>query len=116
MIETRPWGHFEILYSDEHNWLKRLTIFPGQSLSLQIHRHRDEYWVTYDDNVRVTTGWDETLNDYILFPNQVVFVPAGQIHRIRNTGQTVVRVIEWATGQPDEADIVRLDDDYGRAE
>lgn len=111
MIETRPWGHFEVLYADEATWLKELVIFPGQSLSLQVHKHRDEFWYTSDEGVR----YRHDDFDGALEPGRIVGCPRGTQHRLYNAGQTVVRVIEWAVGLPDEADIIRLEDNYGRA-
>lgn len=111
MIETRPWGHFEVLYADEATWLKELVIFPGQSLSLQMHKHRDEFWYTRDEGVRYEADGFYSA----LVPGAIVPCLRGTKHRLYNSGQTVVSVIEWAVGLPDEADIIRLEDKYGRA-
>lgn len=95
-------------------WLKRLIIAPGASLSLQYHRNREEYWLTFDEGIRHWYGqqpmaWTE------LVPGKVRRIGFGEIHRLENPTDRTVMVTEWAIGEPDENDIVRLADDYGRA-
>lgn len=108
--ETRPWGTFEVLHESEAFWLKKLIISPGQSLSLQYHENREETWVTEDNGVLIQIGEWKTF----MHPLSPYTVAKRTKHRITNTGQSSVTVIEWATGRPEESDIVRLDDDYGR--
>ena len=40
----KPWGNFEILTWGDLYQVKRLTIVPGQAISLQRHVHRSETW------------------------------------------------------------------------
>lgn len=108
--ETRPWGSFVVLYESEAFWVKKLYINPGQSLSLQYHKNREETWVTEDAGVQIQIGdWVTMMHE--LSPYTVA---KGVKHRIANTGQHPVTVVEWATGRPTEDDIVRLEDNYGR--
>ena len=108
--ETRPWGRFEVIHESKYYWLKHLIIAPGQSLSLQAHLHRDERWFTEDTGVRAIIG----VNDFELAPKTWYDVTSHTYHRLTNTGQDEVTVVEWASGLPDEADIIRIKDDYGR--
>ena len=41
----RPWGYFKILDRSEGFQVKKLTVLPGEALSLQAHKHRTEHWV-----------------------------------------------------------------------
>ena len=111
MIEVRPWGSFIMLYQDEDTWLKKLIIAPGQSLSLQRHKERDEYWYPLDDGV----VFSDSEHEIELISRETYFCLRGANHRLSNPGHEPVRVIEWATGSPDESDIVRIKDNYGRA-
>lgn len=43
-----------------------------------------------------------------------VWVPAGAVHRMGNSGPAHARVLEIAYGLFDEDDIERLEDDYSR--
>ena len=41
----RPWGHYTVLHEpNKHVKLKELTVEPGQSLSMQKHFKRKEFW------------------------------------------------------------------------
>ena len=43
--EDRPWGTFYVLVDQDNTKVKRLVVNPGQRLSLQSHKQRDEHWV-----------------------------------------------------------------------
>ena len=43
-ITQRPWGYYRVLYETPNTKVKELTVNPGQSLSMQRHEHRNEYW------------------------------------------------------------------------
>jgi len=85
---------------------------PGERLSLQLHRHRAEYWVVVQGQALVTIGLDKRL----LVRNQSVFIPVETVHRLENPGSEAVWLIEVQTGSYlGEDDIVRLADDYWRS-
>lgn len=110
-ITITPWGRFIILYQDKDTWLKKLIIAPGQSLSYQYHLNRTEYWVVQDLGVRaIIQGSDIEL---IKSKIPVAIYPRVR-HRLYNPCDHEVAVLEFATGSPDESDIVRLEDNYGR--
>jgi mannose-6-phosphate isomerase-like protein (cupin superfamily) len=109
--ETRPWGTWEVLATGPEYALKRITVLPGQRLSLQYHNYRSEHWT-------IVTGEAEVEIDGILFrcgAGEHVHIPLRAKHRIRNIGTEVLVFIEVQVGKHlDELDIIRLDDDYGR--
>ena len=111
--EIRPWGSFEVLLSGPGFQVKRITVKPLQRLSLQWHRHRDEQWVVARGTARVTVDNKET----VIGRGQMMNVPRTVRHRIENISSVdPVEIIEVQTGEYlDEDDIVRLEDDYGRA-
>jgi len=109
-VEQRPWGRFIVIHEDRVNWLKRLIINPGESLSLQSHLQRTEYWLTSDEGV----GYQIDGVSGVMQTGKVYEVIPGDRHRLWNTGPEPVVVVEWATGAPDERDIIRYDDNYGR--
>ncbi len=109
--EHRPWGHFECLGQGSRHQVKRLTVEPGEVLSLQMHYHRDENWVVVSGTAQVTCG-DDT---FLLTEGQSTFIPAGVKHQVRNPGKTVLEIIEVQSGSYlGEDDIVRFEDKYGR--
>ncbi|MGB2192421.1 MAG: cupin domain-containing protein, partial [Luminiphilus sp.] len=93
--------------------VKRLTVTPGQTLSLQLHHHRAEHWVVVSGEAEVTRD-EEQLT---LSPDQSTYIPIGMKHRLANRGTAPLEVIEVQSGSYlGEDDIVRFDDVYGREE
>ncbi len=108
----RPWGHYEGVDSGERFQVKRLTVNPGASLSLQLHYHRAEHWVVVKGTARVTAG-DKV---FFLSEDQSTYIPWGTEHRLENPGKIPLELIEVQTGSYlGEDDIKRLDDNYGRS-
>lgn len=109
--EDRPWGAFYVLADKKHTKVKSLVVMPGQRLSLQSHKFRDEHWVVVQGIARVTL--DDSTTDYSYGDH--VFVKRGVKHRIACVGDQPVEVIEIQTGEAfPEEDIVRFSDDYDR--
>ncbi len=109
----RPWGSFFILEDTNAAKVKRLLVNPGQRLSLQSHKQRDEHWIVVRGTATVTLN--DTVTEYSY--GQHVYVPRGTKHRISNSGDVPVEIIEVQIGDSfAEEDIVRYSDDYGRSE
>lgn len=109
----KPWGSFDQYALNTSFTVKILTCNPGQKLSLQRHRHRGELWVTLDPGVVVDLDGQE-LRPAV---GEELWLPLGSTHRLRCDAGTTrpVRVLEVSLGVFDEADIERLQDDYGRS-
>jgi mannose-1-phosphate guanylyltransferase/mannose-6-phosphate isomerase len=107
----RPWGSYEGVDSAPRFQVKRITVKPGASLSLQMHHHRSEHWVVVSGTARVTVG-DKVIT---VSENQSTYIPVGEKHRLENPGMINLELIEIQTGPYlGEDDIVRFDDVYGR--
>jgi len=108
----RPWGAYDILDSGPGFQVKRLTLNPGASISLQMHRHRAEHWVVVAGTARVTRG-DEV---FLLHENESAYVSHGTRHRIENPTDEPLHIVEVQTGEYlGEDDIVRYHDNYDRS-
>lgn len=108
----RPWGSFEGIGAGERYQVKRLTVNPGETLSLQMHYHRAEHWVVVSGTARVTC--DDRV--FLLTENQSTYLPVGSRHRLENPGQIPLEIIEVQSGSYlGEDDIVRFDDRYHRS-
>ena len=108
---NRPWGAYEGIDIGERFQVKRITVNPGASLSLQKHHHRAEHWVVVKGTAQVLCGDKELL----LAENQSTYIPLGEVHRLANPGQIPLEMIEVQSGSYlGEDDIVRLQDNYGR--
>jgi mannose-1-phosphate guanylyltransferase/mannose-6-phosphate isomerase len=109
----RPWGSYESLVIGEQFRVKRLTVTPGQTLSLQLHHHRAEHWVVVSGEATINRGDDQLR----LGPDESTYIPVGMKHRLANRAAVPLEVIEVQSGSYlGEDDIVRFDDEYGREE
>ena len=110
---TRPWGGFETIEEGPGYKVKRLVVEPGGRLSLQRHRLRAESWIVVSGTPRViVSGRARRVR-----AREMVTVPKGAWHRIENHGRAQVVIIEVQHGPYlGEDDIIRRQDDYGRAD
>ena len=110
---TRPWGGFETIEEGPGYKVKRLVVEPGGRLSLQRHRLRAESWIVVSGAPRViVSGRARRVR-----AREMVTVPKGAWHRIENHGRAQVVIIEVQHGPYlGEDDIIRRQDDYGRAD
>ncbi|HEC25897.1 MAG TPA: mannose-1-phosphate guanylyltransferase/mannose-6-phosphate isomerase [Gammaproteobacteria bacterium] len=108
----RPWGSYENIESSAGYKVKKLVVPPGRKLSLQYHNKRAEHWVVVRGIARVRI--DEEI--FMLEKDQSTYIPIGAKHQLENPGNDLLEIIEVQTGgYLEEDDIVRLEDDYGRA-
>jgi mannose-1-phosphate guanylyltransferase/mannose-6-phosphate isomerase len=107
----RPWGSYRQIDKGEGFQVKRITVKPGEKLSLQMHHQRAEHWVVVTGTARVTL--DE--KEFLLGENESTFIPIGTKHRLENPGKEALELIEvQCGGYLGEDDIVRFEDIYGR--
>jgi mannose-1-phosphate guanylyltransferase/mannose-6-phosphate isomerase len=111
MVGYRPWGKYEVLVDEDNHKVKKITVFPGASLSLQSHEHRSEHWVVVIGKARVINGEKES----VLKENESTYIPARVKHQLSNPGKVNLEIIEVQTGDYlGENDITRYEDKYGR--
>jgi mannose-1-phosphate guanylyltransferase/mannose-6-phosphate isomerase len=107
----RPWGYYETVDKSEFFQVKRITVKPGASLSLQMHHYRSEHWIVVNGIAEVTKG-DEVFS---IRANESTYIPQGVKHRLTNHGTANLELIEVQSGTYlGEDDIVRFEDIYGR--
>jgi mannose-1-phosphate guanylyltransferase/mannose-6-phosphate isomerase len=110
-VVHRPWGSYRTLEGGDGYLVKRITVNPKASLSLQYHHHRAEHWIVVDGIAKVTRG----NTTFLLQRNESTYIPIGETHRLENPGDSPLHLIEVQSGATiTEEDIVRLDDNYGR--
>ncbi len=108
----RPWGKYDSIDMGHRFHVKRITVKPGASLSLQRHHHRAEHWIVVSGTAEVTC--DDKV--FLLGENQSTYIPLGSVHRLANPGKIPLEIVEVQSGSYlGEDDIVRLEDTYGRA-
>ena len=109
----RPWGHYTGVVEDSRWQVKRISVKPGASLSLQMHHHRAEHWIVVNGTAVVERDGETQL----VGENQSTYIPLGCKHRLTNPGRIPVELIEVQSGAYlGEDDIVRFDDVYGRSD
>ena len=110
--EERPWGSFTVLDEAEGYKVKRIEVHPGKRLSYQKHARRSEHWMVVQGTARVTLDGREV----VVRAGEIVDVPIGTAHRVENREDVKLVFIEIQRGSYlGEDDIVRLQDDFGRA-
>ena len=93
-IVHRPWGNYATLKQEDGYQVKRITVAPGQKLSLQYHHKRAEHWVVTQGRALVQIGDEE----FETGPGEYRYTPLGEKHRLTNIGETELVLIEVQVG------------------
>lgn len=107
----RSWGYYRVLHDLPGMKVKELTINPGQSLSMQKHDHRSEYWIVSEGNavvnLRMESGYALPSQDLTL--HSQIKIPKNEWHQLTNPFDTPCKIVEIQYGEKcDEDDIKRL--------
>jgi mannose-6-phosphate isomerase-like protein (cupin superfamily) len=105
----RPWGGFAVLVKTQFFWIKKLFVNKEARFSLQSHKNRSEVWLITRGSICAEIGGEK----HIAEKGDILFVPKEKKHRI--TGIEEACIMEFAYGIVFENDIIRYEDDYGRA-
>ena len=109
----RPWGSYDSIDNGARFQVKRITVKPGEKLSVQMHHHRAEHWIVVSGSANVTI--DD--NTKLVTENESVYIPIGAVHALENPGKIPLELIEVQSGAYlGEDDIVRFSDRYGRVD
>ncbi len=101
----RPWGSFKTIFQGNGFKIKIIEVNPGQTLSLQKHKHRSEHWVVVEGTARVTRE-AETV---VLNKDESIYIPKETLHRVENPRNGPLKIIEVQVGEYlGEDDIVRF--------
>jgi len=112
--DVRPWGMYVVLddSAPDHK-VKRIVVEPGKRLSYQQHAKRSEHWFVVSGVATVILNGAE----HSVGAGQSIDIPVGTAHRCENrSGEQVVFVEVQHGTYFGEDDIVRLEDDFGRAQ
>ena len=101
----RPWGKYDSIDAGDRYQVKRITVKPGEGLSVQMHHHRAEHWVVVAGTAKVTIDGEVKL----LGENESIYIPLGATHCLENPGKIPLDLIEVRSGSYlEEDDIVRF--------
>jgi len=101
---VKPWGHEHIVHFHGAGYIKVITINVGQRTSLQFHERKEEVLFVLEGEGYVET--ELPVGRY--FAGQSVCILPRTIHRA--VGPLVL--LEFTT--PENDDVIRVADDYGR--
>lgn len=109
----KPWGH-EIVFARSETYCgKVIFVRAGEQLSLQFHRVKDETIYVHSGRIELEIGDPGgPLDTEVVGPGRSFRLRPGVVHRWKALEDSVV--LEAST--PDLDDVVRLEDNYGRAE
>lgn len=108
---NRPWGWFEIIDYGSNFKVKKILVRPGEKLSYQSHKLRNEHWIVVKGTATIICD-----GSYIkLYTNESTYIKAGIKHQLSNFMKEDLIIIEVQTGSKViEEDIKRFEDSYGR--
>jgi mannose-6-phosphate isomerase len=108
----KPWG-YELIWAHTAYYAgKILSIRRGCQLSLQLHERKHESISLLSGTMEVELeGADGVTTCHCVRRGEALDIPAGRRHRFR--ALTDCRLVEVST--PELDDLVRFQDDYGRA-
>ena len=139
--DARPWGGFFVLDESEANHFistffphltneelnisgklspKILVVAPHKRLSWQYHHRRAEIWKLIGGEAAVMVSDTDEENEIIkLNKGDIIELKQGERHRLIGTENWGIVAEIWrhtdANNPSDENDIVRVQDDFGRA-
>ncbi len=110
-IFLKPWGSYKELSISHSYKLKEITILPGESISLQKHFQREEYWILIEGTLEIQVG--DVVSNYQ--QGNFLHIPKRSLHRALNRSKKISKFIELQVGKVlSEDDIERFKDKYGR--
>jgi mannose-6-phosphate isomerase-like protein (cupin superfamily) len=111
----KPWGWYQVIYSSDQYIIKILRIKAGKRISLQSHKHRDEFWtVVMGSGIYENSGLGIS-NKYRLKAGSMVGVYKNEKHRLTASEDSDIEIVEVQKGDYlSEDDITRYQDDFGR--
>ncbi len=106
----RPWGTQRQFTHNSSSTVKIHRMQPGGETSLQSHAKRSEFWhfISGSGVIHVED------KEYNVVAGDECSAPVGAKHRWL-AGPSGLVLLEVATGDFDEEDIIRYEDKYGRA-
>ena len=106
----RLWGSYLNYYDTQYVKVKRLIIKPGQSISMQYHNNRSEFWFIESGQGEIFSVVNNCITSFYIYPHQSNFVRQKEWHKIKNVSLTEdLCIIEIQFGSEcSEDDIVRI--------
>ena len=111
-VVDKPWGYYKTFITEGEYLLKKIFINPGEELSEQSHKYRDEHWIVVSGKIDILLNNKITKKEI----NEHIFIRKNSVHKIINHYDEPAIIIEVQTGVIlSENDIIRYNDKYNRS-
>lgn len=112
-VIEKPWGREEVVEINERYMVKKLTMLAGHRCSLQYHNVKKETIYVLSGVLKIIQGQSQdALVEKLYYAGDTITIPPRLIHRMEAVDDSVY--LEAST--PEMDDVVRLVDDYQRAQ
>ncbi len=107
----KPWGYELRFVRTERYAGKVIFVRAGHQLSLQYHERKDEAFYVHEGTLELVLGAGAEQRRLRLEAGSSHHIAPRTVHRFR----AVTDVLLFEVSTPELDDVVRLEDDYGRA-
>lgn len=112
-VIEKPWGREEVVEINDRYMVKKITMLAGHRCSLQYHNIKKETIYVLSGVLKIIQGEVQaTLIEKLYYAGDSITIEPGLIHRMEGVEDSVY--LEAST--PEMDDVVRLEDDYMRAQ
>ena len=94
----RPWGYYRVLHDVVGLKVKELTINPGQSLSMQRHQSRAEYWIVSEGTAILNSLTPDSTPSLKLALHAEYTVSKNEWHQLTNPYDAPCKIVEIQYG------------------
>ena len=94
----RSWGWYRVLDEQQGYKVKELVIEPGNSLSMQRHKHRSENWYVLKGKCVIETEWESRLESRELDANRSYTIDKNVWHKGINNTEEHCHILEVQFG------------------
>jgi len=108
-VIEKPWGREHILVHNDKYVIKRIIVDPHQRLSQQFHKEKHETMMIEKGQGYISLRYEDKV---VVKPGDIFEIEPLVCHRV-STDNESLSILEVST--PELFDVVRLEDDYGRA-
>lgn len=91
----RQWGYYRVLHNVGQMKVKELVVEPGKSLSMQKHKHRNEFWMVQMGECVVHS---KDRPSTVLKQHDEYKIPKGEWHQLTNPHSQLCRIVEIQYG------------------
>jgi cytidyltransferase-like protein len=97
----RPWGYYRVLHEVPGMKVKELTVNPGQSLSMQRHKYRAEFWIVSDGQAVVDRSMSSgySLPGVNLEKHDQLDILIDEWHQLKNPYEHPLKIVEIQYGE-----------------